>query len=135
MKTKTEQRRSPLPTVIQSDWQSEAIAAYRHDQAHAADRLRTEFARRLYHLIGRPIAPDTIYLSHDSARATLMLDGVLFRMRQRELVVVRPCAECGIGQFESPAISTMEDLGYALSDWTPLHANCESVDPPNWLYS
>lgn len=135
MAMKTKQRSATLPTVMQSDWQIDAIAAYQYAQASAAKRLRTEFAQRLDGLTGRPVPPEAIYVSRDDTWATLVLDGVLFRMRHREVVVVRPCVECGIGQFESPAIRNVEDLGYALISWTPLHANCEPVDSPYWLYS
>ena len=43
------------------------------------------------------------------------------------------CAECGIGHFESPALATQSDLGYALSAWEPRCPHCQPEDPANWL--
>jgi hypothetical protein len=61
------------------------------------------------------------------------LDGIVFRLRQGELVLLRPCPECGLGHHESPAIGTLADLGYALSAWQPACQNCAPEDPANWL--
>ena len=35
------------------------------------------------------------------------------------------CVYCGTGHFESSKISSLSDLGYALSAWRPLHEDCE----------
>jgi hypothetical protein len=48
-------------------------------------------------------------------------------------VLQRPCAECGIGRYESPSILTLADLGYALSAWQPACVSCQAEDPSNWL--
>ena len=42
-----------------------------------------------------------------------------------DVVPVRVSAYCATGHFESPQVSSLSDLGYALSAWRPLHENCE----------
>jgi hypothetical protein len=61
------------------------------------------------------------------------VDEVVFRLRDRRLVLVRPCAECGNRHFESLPLTTPADLGYALSAWQPLCPHCQPEDPANWL--
>ena len=78
---------------------------------------------------GRTIAPDAIYISRDDQRATGVLDGIVFRVQRQDLVRVRPCAWCGIGQFESPTITSLVELGYVLSRWQPVHPDCQADDP------
>ncbi len=63
----------------------------------------------------------------------MALDGIVFRLRRGELVLLRPCAECGLGHYENPAIGALADLGYALSAWQPACPNCAPEDPANWL--
>src|SRR5215211_5786408 len=40
-------------------------------------------------------------------------------------ILVRTCTYCSTGQVESSKISSLSDLGYALSAWSPLHEDCE----------
>jgi hypothetical protein len=57
------------------------------------------------------------------------VDGITLRLHRRSLALVRTCAYCGTGRFESPKISNLADLGYALSTWKPLHEDCEVFSP------
>jgi len=62
------------------------------------------------------------------------VDDVTFRLHHSGLVLVRTCAHCGTGHFESPKSGNFSDLGYALSAWGPLHEDCECYseeDPPD----
>jgi hypothetical protein len=85
-------------------------------------------------LIGRPIAEDSISVDPEHQLAVVVVDNVLFRWQRQAVVVVRPCAECGLSQFESPALIEPSDVGYALSAWQPLRPPCQPEDPVDWLY-
>jgi hypothetical protein len=120
-----------MQAMTHADWQQRAIMAYH--QGHAADRLTRDLIDRLRSLTGQVVAPDAIYVAWDGDPATAVLDGSIFRLCQRDLVVVRSCTVCGIGQFESQPITNLLELGYALGIWQPFHASCEPADPPGWL--
>ncbi len=72
---------------------------------------------------GAHISSEDIYANASLAVASV--DGVTFRLHHRSLVLVHMCAYCWTGHFESPKISSLSDLGYALSAWRPLHEDCE----------
>lgn len=91
--------------------------------------LRMNLAACLLALTGQPLSPQVIYADPDGRLAVADVDGEMFRLwrRGREdrfMALVRPCAYCGTGRFESPELASMEDLGYALSAWRPFHADC-----------
>ena len=65
--------------------------------------------------------------------ATVRVDSVLFRGRREDVRLVRTCAHCGSGLFESPQLQAPADVGYALSPWMPAHPDCEAEDSPYWL--
>lgn len=117
-----------------NDWQARAIVSYQQDQQHVAARLSTELAARLQFLTGRVVGPEAIYVDGEAHLATVNVDGVLFRLREHDLVVVRPCVHCGSGSLASPPITSPADLGYALSAWQPLCPHCapEDEDSPDW---
>lgn len=121
-------------TLTQACWQDRAIALYQRSRTSEMIRLSTELAARLHLLTGRTIAPDAVYVDPDVHTATVRVDGVVFRLRERDLVVIRPCAHCGIGSFASPPIASPADLGYALGAWQPLCPHCvpEDEDSPDW---
>jgi hypothetical protein len=75
------------------------------------------------------LAPEAIFVNTEARRATTVLDGVIFRLDGSDLTILRACAYCGTDQFTSPAIRTIADLGFALTDWTPLHKDCQPEDP------
>jgi hypothetical protein len=123
-----------LPAAPARDWQVEAVAAY--DDAEAQERpLASALAARIYTLSGRVVAPEAIFVDAAAGRAAVVVDGVTFRMRNGQVVILRPCHECGLGHLESAPLATRADLGYALSGWEPRHAGCEAEDPANWLES
>lgn len=125
-------RYGPEAAVEARDWQADMIAAYQEtlDQARP---LAMALAARVYALAGRVVDPESVFVDQEAGRAVAVVDGVIFRMRNGQVTILRPCAECGIGQIESPSITTRADLGFALSGWEPRHAGCEPEDPMNWL--
>jgi hypothetical protein len=90
-------------------------------------------ASRVLSLTGRTIAPESILVDPEAQMATAVVDGAVFRLRDRQLVLVRPYVECGNQHFESPPLATQADLGYALSAWQPLCPDAQPDDPANWL--
>ena len=61
----------------------------------------------------------------------MVVDGVMFLLRGESLRIVRPCAWCGTGQFESAPIIGQSDLRDAFAGWQPFHPECEPADPPD----
>lgn len=110
-------------------WQARAVEEYERSLPDRLARLRTDLAPRLLGLTGRLFPPEDAYVDADGGLAVAGADGETFRLyRQGGLVLVRPCAYCGTGYFESPEIVDPADLGYALSAWRPLHEDCEDYD-------
>jgi hypothetical protein len=114
-----------------STWRVRALPADRRAGGEEAAALGVELAARIQTLTGQVIALDVIYVNVPDRRATATVDGVMFELRGRDLVVMRSCAHCGVGQFASPAIERLADLGYALSEWRPFHTDCTPVDGPD----
>ena len=104
-------------------WRAAAIGEYEQSLPTRHAELRTDLAARILALTGRHISPEEIYTNGSLTVAGV--DGVTFRLHHRSLVLVRTCAYCGMGHFESPKITGLSDLGYALSAWRPLHEDCE----------
>jgi hypothetical protein len=115
------------------DWRDQAVIAYQHRRPRAMIAMKTDIAGRLHMLIGRRIPEDSIYVDPERQIAVVVVDNVLFRWRNQALAVVQPCAECGLGQFESPPLREPADVGYALTAWQPLHPHCQPEDPVDWL--
>jgi hypothetical protein len=109
-------------------WQSAAYAAYVEASA-SGSRQRNELAERLRALTGCAIRDGAIIVDHDARRATVAMDGVIFQLQGRDLVLLRPCAHCGVALFASPPLSSQADLGHALCGWQPYHMWCEPIDP------
>ncbi len=95
---------------------------------HTAERQMT---RRLLALTGATVAESAITVDSAGQWAIAVVDGVMFVLRGTDLVVVRHCAYCGTGLFESAPITNQGDLGYALATWRPYHHECEPTDPPD----
>jgi hypothetical protein len=114
---------------VRSAWQSAAVAEYAQELGAGRVHLRAELAARMRALTGCVIPDGAITVDCDARRATATLDGVVFRLRGHDLILLRPCAHCNTGLFESPPLGTRADLGHALSGWEPYHAGCEPVDP------
>jgi hypothetical protein len=83
-----------------------------------------DLSARILALTGRQISSQEIYT--DGHLAVAGVDGATFRLYHGgDLVLVRACAYCASGHFESPQIAARSDLGYALSAWRPLHEDCD----------
>jgi hypothetical protein len=114
-------------------WRAQAVEEYERSLPARRAGLRTEFATRLLALTGRALQPDDLYVDTDGRLAVASTDNASFRLyRHGGLVLVRPCAYCGTGRFESPKISDLPALGYALAAWRPLHEDCEHYPPEDF---
>jgi hypothetical protein len=118
-----------------ADWQARAMIAYRHVQRHALTVLPELLATRVSALTGRSIDAEDVFVDLDAELAIVVVDGVVFRARNQQVVVLRSCVECGIARFESAPLYSRADLGYALSVWQPHCRSCQPEDPANWLES
>jgi hypothetical protein len=94
------------------------------------ERLRASLAARVTALTGCVVASSSVVVDGAARVAFLALDGVRFRLRRDVVVLLRPCAHCGTGEFASAPLACQEDLGHALGVWRPLHHACEADDPP-----
>lgn len=122
------------PVCVLTPWRDDAIAAAHRAAVEAVLSLRAELAARVSRLTGIPVAPDLVYADNIAGIATVTVDGATFRLAQGRLTLLRPCAACGTGQFASPSINGIADLGRALDAWDPLHDDCQPEDSTHWLY-
>jgi hypothetical protein len=114
------------------DWRVRAVAAWEASREASAGHLRAELTSRLFALTSRDVPANAIHVNPAVQLATTRLDGVLFRLVDGDLSVVRPCVRCGTGELTSRPLYTRSDLGYALSDWQPRHGDCRVEDAPDW---
>lgn len=112
-----------LERVQPFNWRAAAVGEYEISMPTRHAEMRTDLSARILALTGRQISPREIYT--DGSMAVAGVDGVTFRLHHHSLLLVRTCTYCGTGHFESPEISNLSDLGYALSAWRPLHEDCE----------
>jgi hypothetical protein len=115
------------PELQPNAWMARAVAAYmqRYDEAN----LRTTIARQVRLLTDKMPADEQIWVDVASRAASVAVDGMLFRLEQGQLLLMRPCAHCGVGQLASVSLRSEADLGHALAVWQPLHADCRPEDP------
>jgi hypothetical protein len=105
-------------------WQDVAVGEYERTWPIRHADLRMDLSARIVALGGSRISAEDIYADGDLAVAGA--DGATFRLyKSGDLVLVRTCAYCSAGYFESSRIDDLSDLGYALSAWRPLHEDCE----------
>ena len=116
-----------------ADWRDDVVTMYQAAREQEIDTMRRTMAERLCMLIGQTIRPENVYIDPAARLATVRVDGVLFRGWREDVRLVRPCAHCGSGLFESPPLYAPADVGYALSTWMPAHPDCEAEDSPYWL--
>jgi hypothetical protein len=116
-------------------WQTEAIEEYEESLQPLEVRLRRDMASRVLALTGHEVSPDAIYADPAGRVAVTTLDGVLFKLIKENLVVLRPCVQCGCCQFQSMPITNAAELGYALSEWEPRCPDCAPEDSDCWLYT
>jgi hypothetical protein len=106
------------------DWQAAAVGDYEQSLPIRHTDLRTDLSARVLALTGQRISSQEIYT--DGHLAVAGVDGATFRLYHGgDLALVRACAYCATGHFESARIANLSDLGYALSAWKPLHGDCE----------
>jgi hypothetical protein len=115
------------------DWRTEAIDLYRLAHARQRATIAAEVALQVEALTGIVVPADEVYVDPQTCRATVTLEGATFRLLGGNLALVRPCSYCGCGLYESTPITTREDLGYALSAWEPLCADCPCADETDWV--
>jgi hypothetical protein len=115
------------PELEPNAWMARAVAAYmqRYDEAS----LRTTIARQVRLLTDRMPADEQIWVDVASRAASVVVDGMVFRLEQGQLLLMSPCAHCGVGQLASAPLRSEADLGHALAVWQPLHADCRPEDP------
>ena len=113
-------------------WQARTVEAYRLSREEETLALGAELAERVGILTGRRGAPASVAVDGEARVAFVALDGVRFRLRRHDVVLLRGCAHCGTGEFASDPLTSPEDVGHALSVWQPLHRACEPEDPPEW---
>ena len=113
-----------LEAVQPLDWQAEAVGDYERSLPIRHADLRTNLSAKILALTGQRISTQEIYT--DGHLAVAGVEGASFRLyHSGDLVLVRACAYCATGHFESSQIAALSDLGYALSGWRPLHEACE----------
>ena len=115
----------------QQNWQAKLIADYTRTVAGQPRRMRQRLAQQILALTGHGVDERMIAVDIGARRASIVVDGVMFLLRDDSLRIVRPCVWCGTGQFESAPITSRSGLGYALAGWQPCHGECASVDPPD----
>ncbi len=114
------------PELQPNAWMARAVAAYmqRYDEAN----LRATLARQVRLLTDKLPADEQIWVDLTNRAASVSVDGMLFRLEQGELMLMRPCAHCGVGQLASAPLRSIADLGHALAIWEPLHHDCRPED-------
>jgi hypothetical protein len=110
-------------------WQATAVEAYADEAQAGGVGLRAKLAAQVKTLTGCEIRANAIVTDPVARQATTTMDGVIFQLQGNNLILLRPCAYCGVGRFPSPPVANPADLGYALSGWQPYHADCEPADP------
>jgi len=127
------QRRTSMG-MVHGSWRRRAADAYFAAARDIATQLRDDLAARIQQLTGRAVAAEDIYTDAGQRLAVTQADGVVFRYQHGVLQIVRPCVHCGTGEFSSPAIESLADLGYALEAWQPRCSHCEPLDSETWIY-
>lgn len=123
-------RRHQAALAQPADWQTESIRVYR--TRGATHPLEQTVAARIYELTGHTIGADSVVIDQDGRTARVSVDGIRWRWNGDHLVLLRPCAHCGCGEFASPRLQSPADLGFALSDWQPRHAECTVFEADEW---
>jgi hypothetical protein len=98
------------------------------------ERLRRDLTDRVLELTGHVVESRSISIDRGSRVATAVVGGVVFRLRCRELSLVRLCIYCGVRHFASAAIHDRVDLGHALAVWEPRCTEC-GADDEDWTHS
>ena len=113
-------------------WKARAMEIFRQGRSNMERESANWLAGRVLALTGREIPASLVYADPDRHTARVTVDGVSFRLAGDQVVLLSPCAYCGVREFESPAIESPADLGYALSVWKPYCRDCIPEDPSEW---
>src|SRR5215212_388671 len=109
-------------------WQAAVVGEYERSWPLRHADLRTDLSVRILALIGRPISPQEEHT--DGHLAVAGVDGATLSLYHGgDHALVRACAYCATGHFESPQVNSPSDLGPALSAWRPLHEDGEGYSP------
>src|SRR5579884_521491 len=111
----TRSESQPPSAAERATWQERACAAYAHQACDEVRALRCALEERLRQLIDAAPDPRTVYVDATIPLAQGRVDGVLFRLRGPDLLLVRACAGCGLDLFESAPLRDAADLGRALT--------------------
>ena len=114
------------------EWRRQAIEAYQQAERVETGALAMELSSRLLTLTGRVVAREAVVVDRAARTATATVDGTIFQLQGQQLVQLRPCADCGVGLYPSPAIESLADLGHALSAWQPRCPDCLAGDLRSW---
>ncbi len=117
------------------DWRTRAVAIYRQVEQEELMTLPAVLATRIRDLTGRAVALPSIWVDREARTATVAVDGVLFRLRQHNLVLLRPCATCRSGYVESAPVEHRSDLGRALLAWEAACDDASEEDDEDWSHS
>ena len=115
------------------DWQARAVEAHRRAEADGSASFGSALALAVHRLTGQTIPPEMIVEDRGRQWATATVDGVTFRLSRQGLMLLRACAYCGTGRFESIPLQNEVDLGFALDVWRPLHRTCEQCGPDEMM--
>ncbi|NTU80560.1 MAG: hypothetical protein HGA45_14480 [Chloroflexales bacterium] len=113
----------------EASWKARAVADFGQ---HGDEDLAVSLLGAVRALTGQQVSPEHMWVSSARRAAAVSVDNIRFRWEQSQLVVLRPCVHCGLGQLASLALHSRADLGYALSAWQPRHPGCEQEDPTDW---
>ena len=114
------------------EWQARAVETFRQGKTNTQRELRAELVKRVMALTEREVSANLVYADPDKHTARVTIDGVSFRLIRGQLVMLLPCAYCGVREFESLPIQSQADLGRALSEWKPYCHDCTPEDPDEW---
>ena len=123
------------PYQPRPQWQIDAVEEYEESLQPLEVRMRRDLASRVLALTGHRVSPDAIYADPRSRVAVTTVDGVVFKLLKENLVILRPCVQCGCFQFASMPITNAAELGYMLTEWEPRCPSCAAEDSDYWMYA
>ena len=117
------------------EWRTQAVAIYGQVEQVERMTLPAVLVTRIRGLTGHVLALPSIWVDREARTATVAVDGVLFRLRQHTLVLLRPCASSRTGYVESAPVEHRSDLGRALLAWEAPCNDASEEDDEDWSHS
>ncbi len=117
------------------NWRTTAVAAYRRVEQEEWAALPAVLAARIRDLTGHVVPRSAIWTDRAARTATVAVDGVLFRLRQRTVTLTRTCAIASTGYEESAPITHRSDLGRALLAWEVECDDALDEEEDDWSHS